>query len=111
MVFCKSCFHLTFAGESFRIGGIDLSFGPKLSLALKSQALLLLWGFVDKSAAAAELFEELGFEPETPETGVLVIVTLTDLRSDTEEDEEQDTALVFAEVVLVSRTCPALVTF
>ena len=65
---------------------------------------------VDKSVAA-ELFPlppPLELEPALG-TGVLVIVTLTDLRSDTEDEEEGTTAEVVA--VLVSRTfVAALVT-
>ena len=63
---------------------------------------------VDKSVAE-ELFPfPLGLEPALG-TGVLVIVTLTDLRSDTEDEEEGTTAEVVA--VLVSRTfVAALVT-
>ena len=64
---------------------------------------------VDKSVAE-ELFPfpPLELEPALG-TGVLVIVTLTDLRSDTEDEEEGTTAEVVA--VLVSRTfVAALVT-
>ena len=66
---------------------------------------------VDKSVTA-ELFPfpppPLELEPALG-TGVLVIVTLTDLRSDTEDEEEGTTAEVVA--VLVSRTfVAALVT-
>ena len=64
---------------------------------------------VDKSVAE-ELFPfPLGFEPALG-TGVLVIVTLTDLRSDTEDEEEGVTTLEVV-AVLVSRTfVAALVT-
>ena len=66
---------------------------------------------VDKSVAA-ELFPfpvPLELEPALG-TGVLVIVTLTDLRSDT-EDEEEGTTVEEVVAVLVSRTfVAALVT-
>lgn len=66
---------------------------------------------VDKSVAD-ELFPlPLELEPALG-TGVLVIVTLTDLRSDTEDEEEEGTTLAVEVVaVLVSRTfVAALVT-
>ena len=66
---------------------------------------------VDKSVAA-ELLPfppPLELEPALG-TGVLVIVTLTDLRSDTEDEEEEGT-FVEAVAALVSRTfVAALVT-
>ena len=70
----------------------------------------MLLDLVDKSVAEEELFPfpPLELEPALG-TGVLVIVTLTDLRSDTEDEEEGTTAEVVA--VLVSRTfVAALVT-
>ena len=64
---------------------------------------------VDKSVAEEELFPPLELEPALG-TGVLVIVTLTDLRSDT-EDEEEGTTVEEVVAVLVSRTfVAALVT-
>ena len=55
---------------------------------------------VDKSVAEEELFPfpPLELEPALG-TGVLVIVTLTDLRSDTEDEEEEEGTT--AEVVKV----------
>ena len=60
----------------------------------------MLLDLVDKSVAEEELFPfpPLELEPALG-TGVLVIVTLTDLRSDTEDEEEEEGTT--AEVVKV----------